>query len=183
MTTTDKPKVEVRSTTGGNYRRAGGLWGVQWAELDESQFTAKQLAELRKDPHLDFRIDGKVMKGSSPDAPPTVAEVETELVTLRKQVTMLSEQNTKLDGEHKHLLRLGDTAKVEANELRARIATLETENATLKAKVAELEAAKAAPAAPAAPSATGDTEPAKPSADAAPTEVSPAPSGKAAKAK
>lgn len=119
-----KPKVEVRSTTGQNYRRAGTAWPTTWTELEESKFTSEQLEQISKDPHLDLRVDGKRVvaggvrvKDTEAGSAPTTADVEA----LVARVERLESRN--------------DELRNEINGLDKKLATASSEKADLEAKL------------------------------------------------
>lgn len=119
-----KPKVEVRSTTGQSYRRAGIAWPTSWTEVEESKFTGEQLEQLSKDPHLDLRVDGKRViaggvrvKDTEATSSPTMADVEDLVARMGR----LEDRNGELRNEIDNLDKKLALANSEKADLEAKL--------------------------------------------------------------
>jgi hypothetical protein len=125
----EEQKIELRSTTGHPYRRAGALWPTQWTELDKSAFTAEQIEALAKDPHLEARVGGK-RAGSDGEPSGADPEAARKLAELTSAVEALGARNAKLEDE------VASLAKQLAEAIGAKAAA-EAKLAEAEAKVAE----------------------------------------------
>lgn len=151
-----KPRVEVRSMTGAEYSRAGARWSPQWTELDERKFTKAQLRDLRADTHLEFRFDGKRIRGGARES----EAVDDEDALDRDELV------EKLRETIADLRARGIEQKAKSDDLEKELAALKASNEALSAKLTELTVAKAA-----APTETA----AKPPSPTAPPDTPPAP--------